>query len=60
MDERAARQEIAKLSENARGYLAHNLRNPLQIIFGGIETDCMETIKEGAQDLKHRIEVAGL
>lgn len=60
MDEKAARQEIAKLSENARGYLSHHLRNPLQGIYGGIETGDMEAIKESAQDLKHRLERAGI
>ena len=60
MDELAARVEIAQLSENAKGYLAHNLRNPLQMIFGGAEIGDMNIVKEGAQDLKHRLEKAGL
>lgn len=60
MDEQAARAEIKALSENARAYLAHNIRNPLQMIYGGAEIGDMEIVKEGARDLKNRIEGAGL
>lgn len=60
MDEKAARLEIARLSDNTRAYLQHNLRNPLQGIYGGIETGDMDAIRESAVDLKQRIERAGL
>ncbi len=60
VDERAAKAEIKALSENARAYLSHHLRNPLQGIYGGIETGDMEAIKESAVDMKQRMERVGL
>lgn len=59
-NEKKAMAEIKRLSKDARFYLQDRLRNPMQVIRGGIDGFDMEAVDDGLQTLDFELRRVGL